>query len=392
MGTIGNDDKNKKPGAQNAHNQSVSAVADGIRQPLDSVNAPAQQVVNIPAINTYAQTEAIRAENKAKAAATPQPAADAKPAEATPTEQKEPDPTKVVVKTKKTADFTPYQFTATPYDADAATKKMEQSGWLTKMNDDARALDREYKAKADEASKHAKMQAWGNMFSALGQLAGAGKNTYVKPDSKYLTDALSKADNARDVYDAIKASNKKSLDAAKQAWLDADRKMHTESQENMRKFYESLNEQGYRNAANNKVETTVENNELARFDSETDRIKANASKTSAEASKTSAQAAKDRAKSYSEYVSSGGGKSEDKDWFTPEFEGSVYKADKKTAGKFADIIEAIANENDDFDFDDEAITSNLSEKVKFDRFVRKFINKYGDDPRVKEFIEKLEKK
>jgi hypothetical protein len=124
---------------------------------------------------------------------------------------------------------------------------------------------------------------------------------------------------------------------------------------------------------------------LAKFDSETDRIKANASKTSA-------QAAKDRAKSYSEYVSSGGGNSEDKDWFTPELGGIVYKTDKKTAGKFADLIEEIAGDENDFDFDEDAIMSNLSEKVKFDRFARKFINKYGDDPRVKEFIEKLEKK
>lgn len=388
MGTIGNDDK-KKQGAQTGNNPGASAVADGSRQPLDSVNAPAQQVVNVPAINTYAQTEAIRAENKAKAAeATPQPATDAKSAETTPAtseQQKESDPTKVVVKTKKTADFTPHQFTATPYDADAATKKMEKSSWLTKMNDDARALDKEHKAKADDASKYAKAAAWGNFFSALGQLAGGGKNTFVKPEGKYLTDAMAKADKAREMYDAIKASNKKNIEAAKQSWLEADRKMHSESQEQMRKFYESLNEQGYRNAEKNSVETTAEYDDLAKFDSETDRIKANASKMSA-------QASKDRAKSYSEYVSSGGGNSEDKDWFTPEFGGTVYKTDKKTAGKFADIIEAIAYENDDVDFDEDAIMSNLSEKVKFDRFARKFINKYGNDTRVKEFIEKLEKK
>ena len=388
MGPV--EDKNKKRPPVQGENKGagVQSAKGGAVDPSQTMHSVNEEQV-VPAINTYAQTEAIRAENKAKAAqaATTAPAQQAAPAQpqATPAQQQEADPTKTVVKTTRTADYTPKVFTATPYDTDAATKKMEQSGWLTKMNDEAKAMDREYKAKADEASKHAKMQAWGNMFTALGQLAGAGKNTYVKPDSKYLADALSKADKARDVYDAIKASNKKSLDAAKQSWLDADRKMHTESQENMRKFYESLNEQGYKNAANNKVETTVEDDDLARFDSETNRIKANASKTSA-------QAAKDRAKSYSEYVSSGGGNREDKDWFTPEFGGSVYKADKKTAGKFADIIEAIANENDDFDFDDEAITSNLSEKVKFDRFARKFIDKYGNDPRVKEFIEKLEKK
>ena len=345
-----------KKGAQTGNNPGASAVADDTRVPLDSVNAE-------PKVQDTTATSETQHQAQAPAS----------------------NPTKTVTKVTRTADYTPKVFTATPYDADEAAKRIENSGWLKDMRDQATAIDNEYKAKAEKASKQAKMQAWGNMFSALGQLAGLGKNTYVAPDATYLKSALTKADKAREVYDAIKTSNKKSLDAAKQAWLDADRKMHTESQENMRKFYESLNEQGYKNAANNKVETTVEDDDLARFNSETNRIKANASKTSA-------QAAKDRAKSYSDYVSSGGGKSEDKDWFTPEFGGTVYKTDKKTAGKFADLIEEIAGEQNDFDFDEDTIMSNLSEKVKFDRFARKFINKYGDDPRVKEFIEKLEKK
>jgi hypothetical protein len=128
MGTKA-DEKNRKPLPGESKGAGVQSAKGGAIDPSQTMHSVNEQPV-VPVINTYAQTEAIRAENKVKPAATPQPAADAKPAETTPAtseQQKESDPTKVVVKTKKTADFTPHQFTATPYDADAATKKMEKS-------------------------------------------------------------------------------------------------------------------------------------------------------------------------------------------------------------------------------------------------------------------------
>ena len=79
-------------------------------------------------------------------------------------------------------------------------------------------LDAEEKSK--KASKYAKASAWGNFFHALGQLAGAGKNVYIKPDSKYLQSALAKADEARNAYDKIKAANDRYLKDAETAYVD----------------------------------------------------------------------------------------------------------------------------------------------------------------------------
>lgn len=294
--------------------------------------------------------------------------------------QSQANPTKVVVKKKTTKDVNPYMFTSEPYNAEDAEKRMSEDNWLKRLKKDYDDANEDARLKAEDSSRQAKGAAWGNLFSALGQLAGVGKNTYVAPDNKYLTNALSKADKAREFYDAIKESNRKNLLAAQNAWLEADRKSHADNQENMLKFYENLNNNLYKDAQNNSVETTEEYDDLAEEKIEIDRKRA-------DAAETQANAANIRATAYS----SGKGTDDDKDWFTPEFDGVKYTSDKKTAGKFADLMEEIAGESNDFNFDEDTISSNLSEKVKFDRLVRKFLKTYGSDERVKDFMLKLKK-
>lgn len=287
------------------------------------------------------------------------------------------NPTKTVVKTKKTANYTPPEYTPNVYNQEEANKRAES--WLEKMRSDAEVKENEYKDKAEKASKYSKMAAWGNLFTALGQLAGGAKQTYVKPDSKYLTEAMAKSDKAREVYDAIRESNRQNLEKAKQSFLEADRNMHIANEENRRKFQETLVKEGYKNAAKNTTETTEENDLYKEDDLAVDQKNANANWT--------------RAQKYN----SGRQQKEETPFFTPEYDGVTYEADEKTAGKFADIIEEILEANPDTDFMEgdksfkEIIDDNLKNDIKFDRFARRFLKKYGTDPRVKEFIEKLEK-
>ena len=363
MAGKGNDIE-KKQGAQTGNNPGVSAVADDSRQPQDSVNAPVQQSAPQTQVNTQHSQQT--------------------PAQTTPATPQT-DPTKVVKKTKKIGDYTPLEYTPAPYDTDAAMERMGKSNWLKDLNQQVQYSDEEARKKAEKASKYAKASAWGNFFSALGQLAGGGKNTYVKPESKYLTDALAKADKAREMYDAIKASNQKSLQAAKQAWLDADQKLHMESEKLREKSIEKYNDILHKAASANGTETTEEWDDLAREGAENDKKRANAAVTSAEAAKIRAEAYADGR--------GGGSRREKSEWFTPEYGGKTYKGDQKTAGKFADIIEKLVGFYDpDLAMGKLQVTEALNNATDFDRLVRKFLTKYGNNAEVKEFIENLEEK
>jgi hypothetical protein len=114
----------------------------------------------------------------------------------------------------------------TPYDSKAGAERVAKNAGLLSMIDEANKVNEEYKTKAEKASKQAKMAAWGNLFTALGQLAGGAKQTYVKPDSKYLTDAMAKSDKAREVYEAIKLQNKKAEDDYRAKLLSQDEAAH----------------------------------------------------------------------------------------------------------------------------------------------------------------------
>lgn len=114
----------------------------------------------------------------------------------------------------------------TPYDANAGAERVAKNAGLLSMIDEAKKLDEEYKTKAEKASQQAKMAAWGNLFTALGQVAGGAKQTYVRPENKYLAEAMAKSDKAREVYEAIKMKNKQAQDAYKAQLLAQDEAAH----------------------------------------------------------------------------------------------------------------------------------------------------------------------
>ena len=256
------EEEKKKPGAQNAHNQSVSAVADGSRQPQRSVNET-QPVQQVPAINTAEQTDAarnayvaqVKKEQEAEAAD-----GQARQAQAPASNLK---PSLITTKPKITPQVELEQEDTTPFDVEKEREKMSSMQWLKDMRDQATAIDNEYKAKAEKASKQAKMQAWGNMFSALGQLAGLGKNTYVAPDSTYLKSALTKADKAREVYDAIKTSNQKAIDKAKSDYLASSEKTYYARQDATNKAIQARNKlkQEWAKGNASEIVSTMDNSE-----------------------------------------------------------------------------------------------------------------------------------
>lgn len=118
------------------------------------------------------------------------------------------------------------EYKNTPYNATEGLERVNKNAGLLSLIDERKKLDKEYQDKAEKASKQAKMAAWGNLFTTLGQLAGGAKQTYVRPDSKYLTDAMAKSDKAREVYEAIKLQNKKAEDDYRAKLLAQDEAAH----------------------------------------------------------------------------------------------------------------------------------------------------------------------
>lgn len=255
------DDKKKKQGAQTGNNPGASAVADDSRQPLDSVNA-----VNIPAINTAEQTDAIR--NAYVAQAQKEQASQNQNANAQAAQASNLKPSSITTKQKVTPQVQLEQEDHTPFDVEKERQKMSSMQWLKDMNDQVAAIDNEYKSKADKASKYAKATAWGNFFSALGQLAGGGKNTYVAPDQTYLKSALSKADEARKMYDAIRTSNQKAIDKAKNDYLASAEKTHYARQDAANKGVQERNKyrQEWAKGNSSEVISTMDNSEALQKD------------------------------------------------------------------------------------------------------------------------------
>lgn len=179
-------------------------------QPLDSVNAP-----------KVTSEQAMTAEDRAKQV-TPQNYAASKQ--------------------QPQQEQSPYlKFEQKDFDENAANERMTNSETFKSLLDRAKTENEDARKKAEASSRYAKAAAWGNMFHALGQLAGAGKNTYIAPDQTYLKSALSKADEARKMYDAIQAKNRDAESQYRAAFMDNERKAHMESEKLRENAYKEYN-------------------------------------------------------------------------------------------------------------------------------------------------------
>lgn len=232
MSTPGQDNLSKKQRrelnrqmqqASAAGNKSVQSASSSVEPPqLRSVNEEPQY--NIPAPSTaapqqilsneqiVANREQYKKENPNATLATPAP---------------------------KEEGFTPIEYKREAFNVEAANKAADSNVTLQDIIAQANKETQAAKERAQQASHSAKMNAWGNLFSALGNLAGAGKNTYVKPESKYLSDAMAKAQQARDFYDKINAANEQKKLQARQGFIDKLEQQHWTA--------EKLREEGIKN-------------------------------------------------------------------------------------------------------------------------------------------------
>ena len=120
------------------------------------------------------------------------------------------------------------------FDEAKGREKLKENETFKDIVAKADAKNKEYEDKAKKASRYAKIAAWGNLFTNLAKLAGGGKQTYVKHDAKYLTDALAKSDKAREMYDAVREQNENKVKKYEQDYMKNLEKIHysLQAQEN----------------------------------------------------------------------------------------------------------------------------------------------------------------
>ena len=217
----------------------ASAVADDTRTPLMSANEPAAPV---PPVQPVPPEEQPVAPEQSTPAQHPSNLAQSK----------------VVTKQRITPTVEYEAEDSSQFDAEAEKEKMRKSAWLAELNNQVNEADKQYKEKAESASRYAKAAAWGDFFNALGQLAGRGKQTYVKPESRYLTEALAKADRARDIYEAVRRENLQKIEKAKTDYLSGQEKRFYASQEAANKAVRERNKLRQEHAKNNAAEITSE--------------------------------------------------------------------------------------------------------------------------------------
>lgn len=235
---------------------------------------------------------------------------------------------------------------------------------------EGRRREEEAKEKSMKASRYAKASAWGNMFSALGQIAGLGKNVYMKPDNQYLNKALTKADEARAIYDKAKEYN---ATAPKEYLKQATNALKED-------FYKRQKDYNDFVVKYNKDVTTRRSNEAKA--AETNRanlVKEAQGQAQLGINQQNADANTARATAYVE----GKNNAKNKGFFFPTLGGVTYKADKATAGKFASLMKRISKKHD--------IDINSSNEVLFNKVASDFLSQYGDNQEVKDFITKLQK-
>ena len=397
MGTKA-DEKNRKPlpgESKGAGVQSAKGGAVDSSQTMHSVNEDTQPVV--PAINTYAQTEAIRAENKAKAAQQPavaqaqQVMADAaqqhyqdqlyKNQQA----QAEYNEKYGTTNPAQNANSNYLKFEGTAFNETAADERLKNSETFKSMLKRAQDEDAQARQKAESASRYAKAAAWGNMFTALGQLAGAGKNTYVAPDQTYLKSALSKADKARELYDAIQAKNRNAESQYRAAFMDNERKAHMEAEKLRKGAIDEYNKLIQKDAKDRNELT------LKQAQYQLDAMyKAGVLSNQQYANKTA------RLKAMHDIE-------KDKEGKTPFLKqtvnGFVYSGDKADAGELAEIIRSTGWQNRGKLGGVDAAALNLVlsgqmenvDPVSFNRVVASFLSDEGNvrNPRVQDFLRRM---
>lgn len=277
------------------------------------------------------------------------------------------------------------KFEGTAFNESAADERLKNSETFKSMLKRAQDEDKQAKQKAESASRYAKAAAWGNMFSALGQLAGAGKNTYVAPDTTYLKSALSKADEARKMYDTIQAKNRNAESQYRAAFMNNERKAHMESEKLRKGAIDEYNKLIQKDAKDRNELT------LKQAQYQLDAMyKAGVLSNQQYANETA------RLKAMHDIETDKGKKEA---FLKQTVNGFVYSGDKADAGELAEIIRSTGWQNRGTlgGVDADALKLILSGKmenvdpVSFNRVVASFLSDEGNvrNPRVQDFLKRM---
>lgn len=175
--------------------------------------------------------------------------------------------------------FIPEEYKYTEFNRAKAEKDVQEQQSFKDMLDQIRIQNDEYKGRMETARNNAKYNALGNLLVSLGQIAGGGKQTYVKPTTgKYLTESMAKADEARKMYDAVREKNQSKRDNALKDAVAALERQHIQNENMKAKAIDARNalnyraykdaEEAERNKAWLKLREDMQKNSLEKFNKE----------------------------------------------------------------------------------------------------------------------------
>lgn len=159
----------------------------------------------------------------------------------------------------RTADYQGPQFNTEKFNEEEAYKKAQEHTSLKKLNELSKEQEELYRTRSEDATRRNKYNAWGNLLMAFGKLAGGGKQTYVKPDQKYLTESMKQAQTAKDLYDKAKLTNKAAYQKKLDEIVEAQKKLFYENQEKHNEREMKLAGMRQKDAHANKVNITTTN-------------------------------------------------------------------------------------------------------------------------------------
>lgn len=143
--------------------------------------------------------------------------------------------------------FIPEEYKYTEFNSAKAEKDVQEQQSFKDMLDQIRIQNDEHKGRMETARNNAKYNALGNLLVSLGQIAGGGKQTYVKPTTgKYLTESMAKADETRKMYDAVREKNQSKRDNALKDAVAALERQHIQNENMKAKAIDARNALNYR--------------------------------------------------------------------------------------------------------------------------------------------------
>lgn len=167
--------------------------------------------------------------------------------------------------TKKTGEWQAPTLNNEKFDENKAREEIVNSPYIKQFKDANDEIEKTYQTRKEQAERSNRYNAWGNLLSAFGKLAGLGKNTYVKSENKYLAESMKQAKDAKDLYDNLKIANKKALQTKIDALVEAQKSLFYKNKEQENKNKLALagleQKQAHANTTTTNTTNTFSNND-----------------------------------------------------------------------------------------------------------------------------------